>query len=92
MPSRKNSDKKSKINFSPLMFTRWIQENDFLYEGRHIGINQITSYDCKHPAITLQPKEKEQIAVFLKNISETISDRLDYHVDFELLGSNNFKK
>lgn len=45
-----------------------------------------------HPAITLQPKEKELVGAFLKNISERISDRLDYHVDFELQGSNNFKK
>lgn len=45
-----------------------------------------------HPAITLQPKEKELVGAFLKNISETISTRLDYHVDFELPGSNNFKK
>lgn len=27
------------------IFSRWIQENDFLYEIRHFGINQITSYD-----------------------------------------------
>lgn len=45
-----------------------------------------------HPAITLQPKEKELVGAFLKNISETISDGLDYHVDFELWSSNNFKK
>jgi len=27
------------------IFSRWIQENDFLYGIRHFGINQITSYD-----------------------------------------------
>jgi hypothetical protein len=27
------------------IFSRWIQENDFLYEVRHFGLNQITSYD-----------------------------------------------
>lgn len=27
------------------IFSRWIQEGDFLYEVRHFGLNQITSYD-----------------------------------------------
>ncbi|MBC8147037.1 MAG: hypothetical protein H8E98_03495 [Bacteroidetes bacterium] len=27
-----------------LMFTRWVQENDFKYEENHFGINSITSY------------------------------------------------
>ena len=27
------------------IFSRWIQENDFLYGVRHFGLNQITSYD-----------------------------------------------
>jgi transposase len=27
-----------------LMFTRWIQENDFKYEQKHFGINEITTY------------------------------------------------
>ena len=27
-----------------LMFTRWLQENDFKYMEKHFGINQITSY------------------------------------------------
>ena len=27
-----------------LMFSRWVQENDFKYEGNHFGINEITSY------------------------------------------------
>jgi hypothetical protein len=27
-----------------LMFNRWIQENDFKYEEKHFGINEITSY------------------------------------------------
>jgi transposase len=40
-----NSDEVSTREAVTAMFTRWIQENDFLYEGRHLGINQITSYD-----------------------------------------------
>ena len=28
----------------PLMFNRWIQENDFKYLDKHFGINQLTSY------------------------------------------------
>ena len=27
-----------------LIFNRWLQENDFKYEDKHFGINQITSY------------------------------------------------
>jgi transposase len=27
-----------------LMFTRWVQENDFKYEEKHFGINEITTY------------------------------------------------
>jgi len=27
------------------IFSRWIQEGDFMYEVRHFGLNQITSYD-----------------------------------------------
>jgi len=27
-----------------LIFNRWVQENDFKYEDKHFGINQITSY------------------------------------------------
>jgi hypothetical protein len=27
------------------IFSRWVQEGDFLYEIRHFGLNQITSYD-----------------------------------------------
>jgi hypothetical protein len=27
------------------IFSRWVQECDFLYEIRHFGLNQITSYD-----------------------------------------------
>ena len=27
------------------IFSRWIQEGDFLYEVRHFGLNQMTSYD-----------------------------------------------
>ena len=30
------------------IFSRWIQENDFLYEVRHFGLNQITSYDFEN--------------------------------------------
>src|SRR5262249_55221007 len=29
-----------------LMFSRWLQENDFKYLDQHFGINQITSYGC----------------------------------------------
>ena len=29
-----------------LMFSRWLQENDFKYLDQHFGINQITSYRC----------------------------------------------
>ena len=27
-----------------LMFSRWLQENDFKYMEKHFGINRITSY------------------------------------------------
>jgi len=27
-----------------LMFSRWVQENDFKYEDKHFGINEITTY------------------------------------------------
>ena len=27
-----------------LMFSRWVQENDFKYENKHFGINEITTY------------------------------------------------
>lgn len=30
------------------IFSRWIQEGDFLYEVRHFGLNQITSYDFEN--------------------------------------------
>ena len=40
-----NSDKVSTREAVTAMFTRWIQENDFFYEVRHLGLNQITSYD-----------------------------------------------
>lgn len=30
-----------------LMFSRWLQENDFKYLDRHFGLMQITSYDCE---------------------------------------------
>ena len=31
-----------------LMFSRWIQENDFKYLDKHFGINEITSYRADH--------------------------------------------
>lgn len=31
-----------------LMFSRWIQENDFKYLDKHFGINEITSYKADH--------------------------------------------
>jgi len=30
------------------IFSRWVQEGDFLYEVRHFGLNQITSYDFEN--------------------------------------------
>jgi len=35
---------RSAMEIIALMFNRWIQENDFKYLDKHLGINQITSY------------------------------------------------
>ena len=45
-----NSSKMSTRDTVTAIFTRWLQENDFLYENRHLGINQITSYDYENYA------------------------------------------
>ncbi len=36
--------KASGMEVLKLIFNRWLQENDFKYEDKHFGINQITSY------------------------------------------------
>jgi hypothetical protein len=36
--------KRLAIEVLKLLFNRWLQENDFKYEDKHFGINQITSY------------------------------------------------
>jgi hypothetical protein len=44
-----------------LMFSRWIQENDFKYLIKHFGIDQITSYEYKDYK-SLQDKIKDKRA------------------------------
>lgn len=38
--------RRSALEIIRLMFSRWIQENDFKYLDKHLGINQITSYQA----------------------------------------------
>ncbi len=44
-----------------LMFTRWLQENDFKYMEKHFGINQITSYATLSYADLQESLEDRQV-------------------------------
>jgi len=44
-----------------LMFSRWIQENDFKYLDKHFGINQITSYQALDYEQLRQQVEDRQV-------------------------------
>jgi len=44
-----------------LMFNRWIQENDFKYLDKHLGINQLTSYQVVHYAHLRQHVEDREV-------------------------------
>ena len=44
-----------------LMFTRWLQENDFKYMEKHFGINQITSYATLSYADLRESLEDRQV-------------------------------
>lgn len=54
-----------------LMFNRWIQENDFKYLDKHLGINQITSYRAiPYEQLRQQVQDREVRSGQAKALSE----------------------
>ena len=56
-----------------LMFQRWLQENDFKYLDKHLGINQITSYrSIKYAKLKGQVEDREVKSVERKALDKSL--------------------
>jgi hypothetical protein len=54
-----------------LMFSRWVQENDFKYLDKHFGINQITSYGVTgYEALRQEVADRQVCSVQVKALRE----------------------
>jgi hypothetical protein len=62
---------RSALEILRLMFSRWIQENDFKYLDKHFGINQITSYRAiPYEQVRQQVQDREVRSGQSKALSE----------------------